>query len=204
MLGWTGARVVVASHNPGKVAELSALLRERGIEPISAGALGLPSPPETEDTLEANARLKAKFVTERSGLPALADDSGIAFPALGGWPGVETAREVDVLGGWQSALASVAQRLGGRPRVLYTSVLALAWPDGRVIPGTGSLAGDLVWPQRGDGGAPFDRAFQPDGFSMTLGELDAGERARRNPRALALGVLEHALGAAPISRGSTP
>jgi XTP/dITP diphosphohydrolase len=98
--------------------------------------------------------------------------------------------------------------------VHYTSALALAWPDGRVVLGSGRLAGDLVWPQRGDGGAPFDQAFQPDGFGTTLGELDAQQRGRRNPRALALHALERALderglGAAPglsprLSRESTP
>jgi XTP/dITP diphosphohydrolase len=137
--------------------------------------------------------LKASFATKIAGLPALADDSGIEFSALADWPGVETAREIDRLGGWHVALNTLYARLGPGGRVRYTSALALAWPDGRVANGIGSLEGELIWPLQGEGGAPFDRAFRPDGVTTTLGQLAAETRAASNPRAIALCALERAL-----------
>ena len=184
-------RLVIASHNEGKVREIEALLAPYGIETVSAAALDLPEPEETGTTFVMNAELKARSAADLSGLPALSDDSGLCVEALGGEPGIFSAR-------WGTAdpgiagLAAVAdlqgrdfgvamQRVQAKLDALpegasrdahFVCALALAWPDGHVEWFEGRVDGTLVWPPRGDKGHGYDPMFVPDGHDATFGELD--------------------------------
>ncbi len=173
-----GGRLVVASHNAGKVREIGDLLGPIGIEAVSAADLGLAEPEETEATFEGNARLKARAAALASGLPALADDSGLAVEALGGAPGVYSARWAETPGGrdFHAAMREVWQRLeaAGAPeprRAAFICALALAWPDGHDEIFLGRCAGRLVWPPRGERGFGYDPIFVPDGHDITFGEM---------------------------------
>ena len=169
---FTGDRLVIASHNPGKVVEIGELLAPFGIEAVSAGALGLPEPEETGETFEANAELKARAAAERSGLPSLADDSGLVVPALGGSPGIYSARWAGPAKDFGVAMARVERDLGARDRsAVFVAVLVLAWPDDHVELFRGEVRGRLVWPPRGNRGFGYDPMFVPDGGSETFGEL---------------------------------
>lgn len=174
---FAGGRLVVATHNRGKAREIATLLAPFGIEIVSAGDLGLPAPPETGTTFEANATLKALAAARASGLPALADDSGVSVAALGGAPGVYTA---DWEGPTRDAMVGMRRihdelekhRVPDTDQAraaAFHCVLALAWPDGHVEQVHGRLDGRIVWPPRGSGGHGYDPCFQP------LGQ-EAGER----------------------------
>ena len=166
-----GGRLTVASHNPGKVAEIADLLGPFGIEAVSAGSLGLPEPEETGATFAANAALKA-VAASAAGLPALADDSGLAVHALGGAPGIFSARWAGPARDFGVAMGRVHAELGGRPRgAEFVCVLALAWPDGHVETFEGRIAGRLVWPPRGERGFGYDPIFVADGHELTFGEM---------------------------------
>ena len=166
-----GGRLTVASHNPGKVAEIADLLGPFGIEAVSAGSLGLPEPEETGATFAANAVLKA-VAASAAGLPALADDSGLAVHALGGAPGIFSARWAGPARDFGVAMGRVHAELGGRPRgAEFVCVLALAWPDGHVETFEGRIAGRLVWPPRGERGFGYDPIFVADGHELTFGEM---------------------------------
>ncbi len=178
-------RLVIASHNAGKVREISELLEPHGIEGVPAAALGLPEPEETGDTFLANAELKARAATG-AGLPALADDSGLAVAALGGAPGIYSARWAGPDRDFAHAMAKVHDRLGDRPRAAaFVAALALAWPDGHVEAFEGRVEGRLVWPPRGDRGFGYDPVFVPDGHDETFGEMAPEAKARITHRALA-------------------
>lgn len=171
--------LVVASHNPGKVREIGDLLRPFGVATVSAAELGLPEPDETEDTFEGNARLKALAAARASGLPALADDSGLAVIALGGDPGIYSARWAETAQGrdFGFAMATVWEKLeaAGAPeprRAAFHCALALAWPDGHDETFLGACAGRLVWPPRGDRGFGYDPIFVPEGHGITFGEME--------------------------------
>jgi XTP/dITP diphosphohydrolase len=170
-----GGRLVIASHNPGKVEEIAELLAPFGIETVSAAALGLPEPEETGDSFEANAALKARASAEGTGLPALADDSGLVVPALGGAPGIYSARWAGTTKDFPMAMARVNRELGDKdPSAHFVAVLALAWPDGDIALFRGEVAGSLVWPPRGDRGFGYDPMFLPEGGGAeTFGEMDA-------------------------------
>jgi len=170
-----GNRLVIASHNPGKVEEIAALLAPFAIETVAAGSLGLPEPEETGDSFEANAALKARASATASGLPALADDSGLVVPALNGAPGIYSARWAGPSKGFQAAMARVHHELGDKDRnASFVAVLALAWPDGDLELFRGEVAGSLVWPPRGERGFGYDPMFLPEGGgSRTFGEMDA-------------------------------
>jgi XTP/dITP diphosphohydrolase len=183
-------KLVIASHNKGKVRELTALLAPFGVEPVSAADLDLPEPVETGTTFFANAELKARSAADLSGLPALADDSGICVEALGGDPGVYTADWAETPTGrdWNLAMRKVEDALvakgpdAGRA-AHFVCVLALAWPDGHVEWFEGRAEGSLVWPPRGTLGFGYDPMFVPQGGAQTYGEMDPAEKHASSHRA---------------------
>jgi XTP/dITP diphosphohydrolase len=181
-----GDRLVVASHNPGKVVEIEALLAPYGVETVGAAALGLPEPEETGATFEENAALKARAAAEASGVLALADDSGLAVPALGGAPGIYSARWAGPQKDFRAAMARVERELADQDRRAYfVAVLALAWPDGEMALFRGEAHGRLVFPPRGERGFGYDPIFVPDGYDVTFGEMDPELKHRISHRARA-------------------
>ena len=171
-------KLVIASHNAGKVREIGALLAEHGIEAISAADLDLPEPEETGTTFVANAELKALQAADLSGLPALADDSGLCVEALGGDPGVYTANWAETPNGrdWTLAMTKVEQALATKGpdasrAAHFVCVLALAWPDGHVQWFEGRAEGTLTWPPRGAVGFGYDPVFVPTGSDLTYAEM---------------------------------
>jgi XTP/dITP diphosphohydrolase len=181
-----GGKLVIATHNPGKLAEMADLLRPYAIEAVSAGALGLAEPEETGATFEENAAIKARAATRASGLPALADDSGLVVPALGGAPGIYSARWA-VNKDFAPAMARVERELGDNPdrRADFVAVLALAWPEGDVESFRGEVHGGVVFPPRGTRGFGYDPIFLPAGARETFGELDGEARMRVSHRTVA-------------------
>jgi XTP/dITP diphosphohydrolase len=183
-------KLVIASHNKGKVAELTALLEPYGIECVSAAALDLPEPVETGTTFFANAELKARSAADLSGLPALADDSGLCVEALGGDPGVYTADWAETPTGrdWMLAMRKVEDALAAKGpdasrSAHFVCVLALAWPDGHVEWFEGRADGTLTWPPRGTVGFGYDPVFVPLGRDRTYAELDPQEKHAISHRA---------------------
>jgi XTP/dITP diphosphohydrolase len=167
-------KLVIASHNPGKVREIKALLDPFGAEVISASDLALPEPEETGDTFIANAKLKAHAAAVGSNLPALSDDSGIVVNGLGGKPGIYSARWGGPKKDFNRAMARVWKELGTveDKSAHFTSALALCWPDGHSEIFEGHIHGTIVWPQRGGKGFGYDPIFQPNGYDQTFGELE--------------------------------
>ncbi|MDA1099534.1 MAG: RdgB/HAM1 family non-canonical purine NTP pyrophosphatase [Proteobacteria bacterium] len=184
---FTASRLVVASHNEGKVREIADLLAPFAIDIVSAAQLDLPEPEETGDTFVANAVLKANVAAQASGLPALADDSGLAVEALGGAPGLYSARWAGPDRDFQMAMAQVQEKLGqtGNRRAYFVSALALAWPDGHVDCFEGRIHGNLIWPPRGNDGFGYDPMFLPDGYRQTFGEMPYAEKQQISHRAVA-------------------
>ena len=191
---FTAPRLVLASHNPGKLAELKALLGPCGVAITSIGELGLPEPAETGLTFADNARLKAHAAAQASGLPALADDSGLEAQGLCGAPGVHSARWAGPERDFARAMARVRDELRLRygdfaradRSAAFVAVLCLAWPDGHEELAEGRVAGELVDPPRGSGGFGYDPMFVPDGELRTFGEMAPGEKQRLSHRARAL------------------
>lgn len=178
-----GDRLVIASHNPGKVREIGALIAPFGIEAVSAGELGLDEPEETGTTFEANAEIKAIAAAEASGLPSLADDSGLVVDALGGDPGIYSARWAGPAKDFAKAMQEVENLLRqagatepAQRMARFVAVLCLAWPDGETTSWRGEIEGDIVWPPRGDQGFGYDPIFRPEGHRRTFGEMDADEK----------------------------
>ena len=178
-----GGRLVVATHNKGKLAEIGDLIAPFGLEAVSAGSLGLPEPEETGLTFEANAELKARAAAEASGLPALADDSGLAVTALGGDPGIYSARWAGADKDFGRAMRNVEEKLQAAGavtpearRAYFVAALCLAWPDGHVETFRGEVHGTLVWPPRGDRGFGYDPMFLPEGETRTFGEMPSEEK----------------------------
>ena len=187
---FVGDRLVIASHNPGKVEEIAALLAPFRINAVAARELGIQEPEETGPTFEANAALKARAAAEASGLPALADDSGLVVPALGGAPGIYSARWAGEAKDFRVAMERVHRELGDKERTaLFVAVLALASPDGDVELFRGEVEGSLVWPPRGDRGFGYDPMFVPKGGSLTFGEMDPTEKHKISHRARAFAKL---------------
>jgi XTP/dITP diphosphohydrolase len=175
-----GQRLVIASHNPGKVREIAELLAPYKVACVSAAELDLPEPEETADSFAGNAELKALAAARAAGLPALADDSGLAVDALGGAPGVYSARWAGPKRDFAMAMQRVERQLTAHDdrRAHFICVLALAWPDGHVDSFEGQVHGRLVWPPRGERGFGYDPIFLPEGRSQTFGEMDpAGKHA---------------------------
>jgi XTP/dITP diphosphohydrolase len=174
-----GDRLVVASHNSGKVWEIDQLIAPYGLDAVSAGALGLAVPEEPEPSFEGNAKIKALFAAKCSGLPALADDSGIEIDTLDGAPGVHTADWAGPKRDFTIAMQRVREEMSvrhawkGEPsRANFISVLCLAWPDGQTQLFEGKVYGHVVWPPRGDNGFGYDPIFVADGETLTFGEME--------------------------------
>ncbi len=182
---FTGDRLVLATHNQGKVRELADLMRPFGVDIVAAGTLELAEPEETGTTFEANAELKALAAAQGSGLPALADDSGLVVPALGGDPGIYSARWAGPTKDFLVAMRKVEEKLVGigDRHAHFVAVLSLAWPDGHVETFRGEAHGTLVWPPRGTRGFGYDPIFLPTGRSLTYGEMDQAEKHRISHRA---------------------
>ena len=185
-------KLVIASHNEGKVREIRALLAPYGMEPVSAASLGLPEPDETGTTFVANAELKAMQAADLSGLPALADDSGMCVDALGGDPGIFSARWAGPSKDFGLAMELVERNIAdkaveGQPApsrdAHFVCALALAWPDGHVEWFEGRVDGILVWPPRGRNGFGYDPMFLPDGHIETFGEMDPDAKHAMSHRA---------------------
>ena len=191
-----GARLVAATHNPGKARELAALLEGR-FEVVTAAVLGLAEPEETEQTFEGNALVKARAAARASGLVALADDSGPSVAALGGAPGIYSARWAGPGRDFGRAMALVQQRLAESvsddPAAWFTSALAVAWPDGPAVVVEGRVDGRLTFPPRGDQGFGYDPIFLPEGHERTFGEMDAAEKDALSHRSRAFAKLKAAL-----------
>jgi XTP/dITP diphosphohydrolase len=181
---FSDTRLVLATHNQGKLGEFDALLAPLGIEVVSSGALGLPEPVEDGSSFAANARIKAHAAAAASGLPALADDSGLVVQGLDGRPGVHSARWAGPGTEFLPAMARVrdelAQRFGSfeaaDPAAAFVAVLCLAWPDGHDELALGRVEGELVDPPRGAGGFGYDPMFQPTGREQTFAEMALAEK----------------------------
>ncbi|MEM7190245.1 MAG: RdgB/HAM1 family non-canonical purine NTP pyrophosphatase [Pseudomonadota bacterium] len=184
MRRFTEPKLVVASHNEGKVSEIRALLAPYGIETVSAGELNLPVPDETETTFHGNAALKARAACAASGLPALADDSGIEIDALNGAPGIYTADWAETPNGRDFMMAMTRAWTGVQQSAVppphaarFNACLCLAWPDGHEETILGQAPGTLTWPPRGDKGFGYDPMFVPDaGDGRTFGEMPHDEK----------------------------
>jgi XTP/dITP diphosphohydrolase len=174
-------RLVIATHNPGKLWELRQLLEPHGVEAVSAGELGLEEPEETEPTFAGNALLKARAAAAASGLPAFADDSGLCVDALDGAPGVYSARWAGEDRDFKAACARVERELearGAKPpyRAHFACALAVVWPDGHIERFEGRVDGVLVFPPKGEKGFGYDPIFRPDGLDKTFGEMMSAEK----------------------------
>ncbi len=187
----SGDKLVIASHNKGKVSEFRDLLGPMGIELVSAGELELPEPEETGDSFIANARLKAVEIAEGAGLPALADDSGLEVEALGGAPGIYSARWAGNPRDFYAAMSKVEQELGAKnalqtpPRANFTCVLCLATPGDQTECYEGKVLGHLTFPPRGSKGFGYDPIFVPDGYSVTFAEMEPTHKHSISHRAVA-------------------
>jgi XTP/dITP diphosphohydrolase len=182
-------RVVIATHNPGKLKEMRELLAPYGIDAVSAAELGLGEPEETGTSFRDNARIKAVAATQASALPAFADDSGLAVDALGGAPGIHSARWAGPDKNFARAMETIEAKLGehGAERAelrkaRFVSALCIAWPDGHREEFEATVKGTLVWPPRGTAGFGYDPMFQPDGHARTFGEMTADEKHGLPPK----------------------
>ncbi len=193
-----GEKLVLASHNAGKLREIADLLRPYGVSVISAGDLNLPEPEETEDSFSGNAVLKARAAANASGLPALADDSGLAVTALNGEPGIYSARWAETDGSGaaggkrdfgkamervQRELTAQAEQGNADRSARFVCALCLAWPNGRQLVFEGEVKGAMVWPPRGTRGFGYDPMFVPEGYDITFGEMDPDSKHAISHRA---------------------
>jgi XTP/dITP diphosphohydrolase len=192
----TGARLVVATHNPGKVVEIAALLDGR-FDAVAAGELGLVEPEETEATFMGNAVLKARAAADAAHLPAIADDSGMSVRGLGGAPGVYSARWAGPGKDFAMAMERVRRELEEQQSedrfAWFTCALAVAWPDGPVLAVEGRVEGRLVFPPRGERGFGYDPIFQPDGHDIAFGEMEPAHKHAISHRARAFEKLKAVL-----------
>jgi len=186
-------KLVIATHNPGKLVEMRELLAPYGIEAVSAGELGLGEPDETGDTFQANARIKAIAAAHAANLPAFADDSGLAVDALDGAPGIYSARWAGASKDFTAAMTQIERLLQERAATTseqriahFVSALCVAWPDGHLEEVEATAEGTLVWPPRGTAGFGYDPAFLPDGHTRTFGEMTSLEKHGLPPLGLGL------------------
>ena len=191
---FAGGKLVIASHNAGKVGELAALLAPLDVRAVSAADLGLDEPAETGATFAENARLKAVPAAEGSSLPALADDSGLVAAGLDGAPGIYSARWAGPDRDFAGAMARVHEEAAasGDHRAEFVAALCLAWPDGHVEAFAGRIDGTLVWPPRGTHGFGYDPMFVPEGYDRTFGEMTPDQKQAINHRARAFARLSAA------------
>ena len=190
MRKFSGDRLLVATHNKGKLQEIADLLKPFGVTVVGAAEMGLPEPEETGTTFVENARIKAHAAAQATGLPALSDDSGLAVDALDGAPGVYTADWAETESGRDFVMAMekthAAVLATGKPQpwtARFCCTLVLAWPDGHDEVFSGAVEGRLTWPLRGDHGHGYDPMFVPEGFDITFGEMDRWEKNRMSHRA---------------------
>ena len=182
--------LIIATHNPGKLREIAQLFEPFGVQALSAGELGLPEPMEDGLTFIANAEVKARAAVEGSDKPAVSDDSGLVVPALGGDPGIYSARWAGPGKNFNVAMKRVQNELGNKDRGAYfVAALALAWPDGHIEIFEGTVHGTLVWPPRGDLGFGYDPMFQPNGYDITFGEFEPSAKHAISHRADAFNQL---------------
>ncbi|HVC62624.1 MAG TPA: non-canonical purine NTP pyrophosphatase [Acetobacteraceae bacterium] len=186
-----GGKLVVASHNPGKLREIADLLRPHAIEAVSAAALGLAEPEENAPDFVDNARIKAVAAATASGLPALADDSGFCVARLKGAPGVHSARWAGPEKDFAAAMARIEGQMGGSAerRAWFVAALCLAWADGHTETFVGRIDGEAVWPPRGERGFGYDPMFLPHGGVLTFGEMEPARKHRVSHRARAFAQL---------------
>ena len=184
-----GDRLIIATHNPGKLVEMRELLGVYGVGAESAGELGLPEPAETGTSFAENARIKALAAAQATGTPAFADDSGLAVDALDGAPGIHSARwagpNKDFAGAMTRIDALLRERgatMPARRRAHFVSALCVAWPDGHTEEFEATVDGTLVWPPRGARGFGYDPMFLPDGFDLTFGEMSSDEKHGLPPK----------------------
>ncbi|MBK1634861.1 RdgB/HAM1 family non-canonical purine NTP pyrophosphatase [Rhodovulum adriaticum] len=196
MRRFSGDRLLVATHNKGKLEEIAHLLQPFGVSVVGAGDMNLPEPDETETTFVGNARIKAHAAATATGLPALADDSGLEVEALGGAPGVYTADWAETGNGrdFPMAMERVWRELEAASapeprRAAFCCTFVMAWPDGQDEVFEGRMPGRIVWPMRGDQGHGFDPIFQPEGYDVTFGEMDRWEKNKISHRARAFAKL---------------
>jgi XTP/dITP diphosphohydrolase len=182
-------RLVIATHNSGKLREMRELLAPHGVEVVSAGELGLPEPDETGTSFRDNARIKAEAAAQATKLPALADDSGLAVDALGGQPGIHSARWAGPSKDFMGAMTQIERLLQERGATEptqrgahFVSALCVAWPDGHLEETEGYVHGTLVWPPRGTAGFGYDPAFLPNGETRTFGEMTSDEKHGLPPK----------------------
>ncbi|MGA8499441.1 MAG: RdgB/HAM1 family non-canonical purine NTP pyrophosphatase [Xanthobacteraceae bacterium] len=182
-------RLIIATHNPGKLAEMRELLAPYGIDAISAGELDLPEPDEDGMSFRDNARIKAQAAAQATGLPAFADDSGLVVDAIDGAPGIHSARWAGPEKNFRRAMETIEVKLYERGATApekrtahFVSALCVAWPDGHVEDFEAKVDGTLVWPPRGDKGFGYDPIFLPDGHTRTFGEMSSGEKHGLPPR----------------------
>jgi XTP/dITP diphosphohydrolase len=189
-------RLVVASHNKGKVREIGELLAPFRKDAVSAGELGLPEPDETEPTFIGNALIKSRSAARLSGLPALADDSGLCVDALGGDPGIYSARWAGPSKDFNLAMADVHRKMQASGSALTTArfvcALAVSWPDGGDQTFEGTVEGNIVWPMRGTHGFGYDPVFVPTGYDITFGEMDPAKKHAMSHRAKAFALFVEA------------
>ncbi|MFO1033599.1 MAG: RdgB/HAM1 family non-canonical purine NTP pyrophosphatase [Hyphomicrobiales bacterium] len=192
----TGEKVLIATHNKGKLEEFRQILAPYGVDVVSAGELGLGEPEETEDTFEGNARIKAKAAMEASGLITIADDSGLCVDALGGAPGVYTANWAGPSRDWMMAMRTVEEKLQGAGAITvaqrggqFMCTLLVLWPDGTERVYVGRVPGHLTWPPKGAFGHGYDPVFVPDGESISFGEMSAAKKNSLSHRARAVELL---------------
>ena len=186
-------KLVIATHNPGKLAEMRELLAPHGVEAVSAGELGLAEPEETGDSFQANAQIKAVAAAQAARLPAFADDSGLVVDALNGAPGIYSARWAGPNKDFGDAMARIERLLlecgattPDKRTAHFVSALCVAWPDGHVEEVEARVDGTLVWPPRGTAGFGYDPMFMPSGFSRTFGEMTSIEKHGLPPLGLGL------------------
>jgi len=186
-------RLVIATHNSGKLAEMRELLAPYGIGAVSAGELNLPEPEETGATFAANARIKAQAAANATGLPAFADDSGLCVDALDDQPGIYSARWAGPSKDFMAAMAQIERLLQERGatapaqrKAHFVSALCVAWPDGHLEEVEGRVDGQMVWPPRGDAGFGYDPAFLPNGHGRSFGEMTSIEKHGLPPLGLGL------------------
>lgn len=180
-----GNKLVIASHNKGKVREIGELLEPFGVQTISAGELGLDEPVEDGLTFIANAEIKALAAAKASGLPALADDSGLEVAALGGEPGIYSARWAGPTKDFNVAMKDVVEKMGDATdrSANFTCALTLAWPDGHMESFEGKVFGTVTWPMRGEKGFGYDPIFVPEGFDVTFAEMEPAAKHAMSHRA---------------------
>ena len=188
-----GDKLVLATHNRGKLSEIQALLRDFGVDVVSAADLALPEPDETGETFRENAAIKAVAAARAAGVPALADDSGLCVQALGGQPGIHSARwagpHKDFAGAMRRVWDALTVQQGTDHRAAFVCCLCLAQPDGTTAFFEGSVHGQIVWPPRGAGGFGYDGFFQPEGRSRTFGEMPAEDKQAISHRTRAFDLL---------------